>query len=327
MGVVGFMKLLPLFRWLLVFIVGGVFAPLAMSKEKPPVAITLSSFIAHGDLDEWGRTVGISCVLTNNSAKAVAAFEGYDGERNNLIGEAHHFPVHLNLWKAAAAKPVTIGPGESKVLYTVSAHAILLLGSADGEREEKWYWGWARMRPRGAPPRSPVHSFQGAGWQAYVAPEVSLTAEVSVEGKMIESEPFVYKLRLPKPTGRALELSITGKDGVPFIKGADFVAYHWPSHAIRLRKGLIEELQEKLGAKLVAGVPFQVRLGGEVLYEGKFTRSLSSHSQSVVVIRLDGPHVTQLELGYPNRRDFKGADPRGDVRVRKALVEAGVLIQ
>ncbi len=51
----------------------------ATALETDALELELSTFLAHGDYDPWGRSTGVSAVLRNNSEKSVQAYLGCDG--------------------------------------------------------------------------------------------------------------------------------------------------------------------------------------------------------------------------------------------------------
>jgi hypothetical protein len=108
-----------------------------------------------------------------------------------------------------------------------------------------------------------------------------------------------------------------------FLAAEDLVAYDWARHRLELRPGAKARLAGRLIADLAAGRPFALLAGGQRIYEGVFTSSMSSSTQSGVVIDLapvdDDPCRVDLQLGYPSPAFFRGTDPRDDPRVRAAL--------
>ena len=108
-----------------------------------------------------------------------------------------------------------------------------------------------------------------------------------------------------------------------FLSAEDLVSYDWAWHRLELCPGAKARLVERLLGDLAAGRPFALVAGGQRIYEGVFTSSMSSRTESGVVIDLapvdDEPCRVDLQLGYPTAAFFRGADPRDDPRVRAAL--------
>jgi hypothetical protein len=121
-----------------------------------------------------------------------------------------------------------------------------------------------------------------------------------------------------------MSFTLVAADGHVFLSADDVVSYEWGHHRLVLREGVRQRLVRELVGDLVSGRPFTVVAGGQKCYEGVFTTSLSSNTQSGVVIDLQpveqgAPNQVELQLGYPSAQFFRGIDPRGDQRIRQAL--------
>jgi hypothetical protein len=118
---------------------------------------------------------------------------------------------------------------------------------------------------------------------------------------------------------------IVDDKGNVLLARKDVVLYDWKQHRLLLRKGVRQALERRLEEKLVKGVPFVVMVANKPCYKGVLTSSLSGRTFSGVVIDLkpiEGPeNEIELALGYPDSSHFRGTDPRGDARVRKALAD------
>lgn len=104
------------------------------------------------------------------------------------------------------------------------------------------------------------------------------------------------------------------------------------THAVTLKEGLRKELRERfkqIAPKqgLNSGIPFEMCVDGKKIYSGNWKTSFSSIGNASVVILWEGRHMYK-ELGedqiridpcYPNLPGFKGEDPRGDERIKRAL--------
>lgn len=119
--------------------------------------------------------------------------------------------------------------------------------------------------------------------------------------------------------------AIVAAAGAQLIGASDIRAYHWSTHTVTLRAGVLPRLRQRLGPGLPQGVPFTLRLGETVLYPGVFTLAASPTAQSLPVALLDGADQLRIQLGHPSREQFRGEDPRGDERLREALRAAGLL--
>jgi RNA polymerase sigma factor (sigma-70 family) len=138
----------------------------------------------------------------------------------------------------------------------------------------------------------------------------------------------------PRP---ASEVDIRSEDGKVLIAADQIRSYDWATHTLTLAPKAREELAARLRKSertaLVTGVPFAVAVGGKTVYTGKFTTNLSSVTIPTPVVVVDaqelepalGADRLRIQLGYPGPTFFKGDDPRGDPRVRKALEAGGKL--
>jgi RNA polymerase sigma factor (sigma-70 family) len=138
----------------------------------------------------------------------------------------------------------------------------------------------------------------------------------------------------PEP---ASEVDIRSEDGKVLIGADQIQSYDWATHTLTLAPKAREELAAQLRrgerTALVTGVPFAVAVGGKNVYAGKFTTNLSSVTLPIPVIVVDaqdlepalGADRLRIQLGYPGPTFFKGEDPRGDLRVRRALEAGGKL--
>jgi len=123
--------------------------------------------------------------------------------------------------------------------------------------------------------------------------------------------------------------AILDEESRPILTAEQIVGYEWTTHSITLRPGAALNVRVKKGRSIVHGVPFSVVANGVICYRGVITGSFSSVTQSVPVINISPiprgkKDVVQIELGYP-RKYFKGKDPRGDERIRRALRSLGKL--
>lgn len=133
----------------------------------------------------------------------------------------------------------------------------------------------------------------------------------------------------------AAAVDIRSEDGQVVIAADLIRSYDWATHTLTLAPKVRSELAERLrkDRSIVSGIPFAVAVGGEVIYKGQFTSTLSSKSFSLPVIVVDSPtedsklgtDQIQIQPGYPSSKFFKGEDPRADKRIRDALVATGKL--
>jgi hypothetical protein len=117
---------------------------------------------------------------------------------------------------------------------------------------------------------------------------------------------------------------IIAADQIQFYDGASHTLNLVPAARAKLATSLLE------GKRLVSGVPFSMCVGGKPIYDGMFTTSVSSKSQSAPTIVMAGGiaaggNQLHIQLGYPTDKFFKGQDPRADKRIEQALRAAGKL--
>lgn len=131
-------------------------------------------------------------------------------------------------------------------------------------------------------------------------------------------------------------VEVLGEDGKALISADQIRGYDWSTHTLTLASKVGERLADQLlqTRRLVSGVAFKVAVDGKPIYAGNFTSTFSSKSFSTAIILVGaglaedklGPDQLRIQLGYPSPQFFKGADPRADPRLRKALHAAGKLI-
>jgi hypothetical protein len=130
------------------------------------------------------------------------------------------------------------------------------------------------------------------------------------------------------------KVEVRSLDGRVVIAADQIRAYEWPTHTLTLAPQVRAKLAKSLlNDRIVSGIPFTVAIGGEVVYQGTFTSTSSSRSFATPVMVIDlqsidarlGEDQVRIQLGYPHAAFFKGADPRGDARIRAALKAGGQL--
>jgi len=109
----------------------------------------------------------------------------------------------------------------------------------------------------------------------------------------------------------------------PWITTADISAYNWETHEIFLKKesaALMDQFQDPLFG---LDIPFVVVANGERIYRGQF-RSMVSSSIGLwaQIFRIEG-ETPGVRLGLPGVS--YSLDLRSDERIRRCLVEAGLL--
>ncbi len=119
--------------------------------------------------------------------------------------------------------------------------------------------------------------------------------------------------------------------GSVIISDVDLVQYGFAEHALKIRGESVTRLA-KLGEKPpVSGIPFQVVVDGEPVYEGRFISLLSSRTSKEPTILLDvntnSPTAVVFIRGpYYHEPQFQtGTDPRTDPRVTQVLSTLGKL--
>jgi hypothetical protein len=122
-----------------------------------------------------------------------------------------------------------------------------------------------------------------------------------------------------------MNLSELQLEQVPILSTDDIVMYTWETHEIELTDSARERIA-RLKVPVQTGVPFVACVGAQRVYSGAFWTSESSMSFDGIVIdtlfaRMDG-HPIRIQLGYPGRSMFEGADPRSDPRILQSLRKA-----
>jgi hypothetical protein len=318
---------------LIAILLPGLLTSMALAGE---VKAELRTSIAHGDIDAWGRTTALTCVVTNEGDRDIMVFVGYDGKLNRLRSPVGESEIELlPRVSPAAPHPETVPPGGSRAVYTLSLHDVLLRGLSTDTSSD---WKWAPTSPNleSSAPYSPIHSANLFGWQAVEAEAATLLTEVTVDGGRITSAPLSVPVRHPDAqTSEPLKLRITTPSGETLISGEDIVAYHWPSHSLRLRAGVIDRYRPGVVQRvssapkvdLIRGTPFDLRLGDEVIYSGTLSSYLSSFLHAGVVVFLDDQISAPLQWSEDPSGKSAAKDPRNDERLRQELLRAGVLLQ
>ncbi len=111
----------------------------------------------------------------------------------------------------------------------------------------------------------------------------------------------------------------------PWITTADISAYNWETHQIFLKKEsatLMDKFQDPLFG---LDIPFVVVANGERIYRGQFPSAISSSiGLGAQIFRIEG-ETPGVRLGPPGVS--YSLDLRSDERIRRCLVEAGLLNQ
>jgi hypothetical protein len=208
-------------------------APLAATG----ISLELRTFIWDGHPD----IRGISCVVTNNSARAVSAWTGYDGERNRLVSHDPQFGIALHPAKKRVLQQVTIAPGESKSLLRVSLNEIFLDPGYEGSG---WRWGWAYTPPRGAPWISPVHPTAELGWQLRRRESARLIAEVELDGVRVASSPQEVRANTLRTEAVRARVRLTSAREAPVDKTDRH--YEINFDVVQLHEGVISTEEQRL---------------------------------------------------------------------------------
>ena len=113
----------------------------------------------------------------------------------------------------------------------------------------------------------------------------------------------------------------------PLIAGDDIISYDLSTHAMKLQR----EALARIPNPPVEGTPINVVAQGQRVYLGVFITITSSHSFAVPVIdahpqALNPSHPADtlvIERAYPSKSFGVGPDPRGDERIKTALIALG----
>ncbi|MFZ2456636.1 MAG: hypothetical protein WAX07_09185 [Candidatus Altiarchaeia archaeon] len=128
----------------------------------------------------------------------------------------------------------------------------------------------------------------------------------------------------------------------PVISEDDIVSYNKTNHVIKLTedglrvmrsKILYEEEDGKLVPKL-GGLylkAFSVRIDGVEIYSGTFWSSLSSSSNSGIVLldilSIVSDDSVRIDAGYPGPSYYKGVDPRNNTKIMQYLRDKNKLVE
>ena len=110
----------------------------------------------------------------------------------------------------------------------------------------------------------------------------------------------------------------------PLISGDDIIAYDFSKHSMKLRP----EALARIPRPSLHGTPFLVVAHGQRIYLGAFVTVISSFSCAVPSIIVDRQLLdpTQpkdtivIDRAYPSPSFGVGRDPRGDDRIKTALI-------
>ncbi len=157
---------------------------------------------------------------------------------------------------------------------------------------------------------------------------------------MITSKPIpllatIWLTTIPAMAAPPPAVDLRTADGQVLIAANQIRAYNWEDHTLTLAPKVIDRLSTRLlrSRELASGVPFTLAVGGKPVYRGILTSVISSKSFNAPVVLIGfraadeklAPNQLRIQLGYPSADFFKGEDPRGDARVRKALRLTGKL--
>jgi hypothetical protein len=158
-------------------------------------------------------------------------------------------------------------------------------------------------------------------------------AQDAAPQKPLEGEPFaIYFVGDPQITGPDLRNYAIEKlplSEVPILTTDDLVSYDWERHGMNLTKDAYLKIQSLFAAGMPSsGVPFVVVAYEQPIYSGAFWSPFSALSFDGIAVMhpLDPAGQTlYFELGYPNRDNFTGEDPRSNPRLLQALEDAEVI--
>src|SRR5436190_4234875 len=114
------------------------------------VAVELRTITFEHDAE----TSAVVCVVMNASEREIFVWKGYDGKRNQLLGDTGSIPMVLDPVREFEPTRVEIAPGKSETLYVLPLDDIFFRDGKD-ERTE-WSWKWLGSPPCAAPPVSPL---------------------------------------------------------------------------------------------------------------------------------------------------------------------------
>jgi hypothetical protein len=180
---------------LILFVVFGV--PQSSAEERPqgPLpSVTIKLAISTDAYDPSRPSQAtIKCSVINKSDDLVEVRVGYDSRVNVLQAEGDHLRWGMTLYPFERSKeklkPVSLKPGEGKVLYELSLDEVLLQRPAS-QGKPKWAWDW-RARPK-APP-TPIHRPRDVGF----VEKTMFWAKTAVNDKWLSSERVELKVVKP----------------------------------------------------------------------------------------------------------------------------------
>ena len=130
----------------------------------------------------------------------------------------------------------------------------------------------------------------------------------------------IIPARAQTRTNHSFTIVAENKD---IITATDLVEYRFAEHTMKIRgDSLMQMSQLRLTA---SGIPFRVFVDGAGIYQGRFVSQASSMSfkEPVILMEVDtNEPVATLTIHGPNYHEPQfqtGNDPRGDVRITRAL--------
>ncbi len=136
------------------------------------------------------------------------------------------------------------------------------------------------------------------------------------------------KIDRPLPPPR---FAIVDARGYTILSAEQIVRYDWSTHAITLQPGTWLSVWPEDGENYHHGIPFLVKVDGEVCYRGLLTIAVSSVWQDGHVIDVfqfdDSEDVVKIEFRVSPEHPGPQTDARSDDRVRAALHSLGKLAE
>ncbi len=171
--------------------------PQSSAEERPqgPVpGVTLKLVISTDAYDPSKPSQAtVKCSAINKSGDPVEVRVGYNPRFNVLRADGKHLRWGMTLYSVERPKeepkPVSLKPGETKVLFELSLDEILLQQAVPQGKPE-WRWDWV-ARPH--PPLTPIHRYRDDGF----VKKTMLSASALVNDKWISSERLELKVVKP----------------------------------------------------------------------------------------------------------------------------------
>ncbi len=186
--------------------------PQSSAEERPqgPLpGVTIKLVISTDAYDPYKPSQAtIKCSAVNKSDDPIQVRVVYDSRVNVLRSKGQHLQWEMTLYHNKRSKeelkPISLKPGEGKVLFELSLDEVLRQRSIpQGKRE--WGWNW-QGHPPPPPPPTPIHVRFG------FVQKTTFYAKALVNDKWLSSEPIELKVLVAEPSDEPLVKSGVAPD-------------------------------------------------------------------------------------------------------------------